>query len=280
MDNCYDKNDKVIAKCLDCRHSYTSESDWHRRVHCDKECQNFDCFEERYFANNKMKHEELAIEDEIKIVSREKLKTRIIAKATAFAAWKETFTNMPFKLFYNVWLKKMAKYYGVDSFWRKEDFMPEENEDIMLDFNYEQVLLEDDEFSINEVFSVALCRLINPDIKIIRAKKSDFSKHIENAHRLKPPERILTLDSSMNFCRLYDDYGHNVWTNKKQFGYVRDNFVEPMMNMIANKKTDVMYASFHNLNYSKGYPNSDVPFMRAVNIAQIILQGWLDICMR
>ena len=155
-----------------------------------------------------------------------------------------------------------------------------ENEDSMLDFNYEQVLLEDGEFTINEVFSVALCRLIKPDIKIIRAKKDDFSKHVENAHRLKPPERTLILGGSTNFYYLYVDYGRHVWTDKKQFGYVRDNFVEPMMNMIRFDQSDIMYASFHNLNYSKGYPDSDVPFMRAVNIALIILQGWLDICKR
>lgn len=138
---------------------------------------------------------------------------------------------------------------------------------------FDQVITHNGRFSADDVFNVALCRILNPECKIIRT--DDPKKHIENAGRLNPPDRVLLLyDEYDSFYYFFMDYGQLLLPTESSYDFFKNYFLDRF------KKNDLLSDTIISLNC----PPEDlvkassefVYFMRAVNIATIMLKGWID----
>ena len=136
---------------------------------------------------------------------------------------------------------------------------------------FDQIIIPHDKtFQSEEVYMAAFFRLINPNCKIIRSK--NYKKYLEYASRISPPERpLIVADGVYTFYDAWKDYGRLLCPNDIGYDHVEKNFI------LKIKDGDVLDKSICALNKPDGDTQSSdmVSFMRAVNIVNMIMDGWI-----
>lgn len=144
-------------------------------------------------------------------------------------------------------------------------------------FGYDQVLLKSGTFSADEVFTVALCRLLNPKIKIIRA--TNFEKHLTRASRIKETVLPLEPECTTYFPMLWSKHGQLLCDNVRAWREIRIDFANKIsIEPLANDMPNFLSYSIEALNIRPDKRESeDICFHRAMNIAMILLSAQIKL---
>lgn len=165
-------------------------------------------------------------------------------------------------------------------------------------FDYKQVITHSTTFHADDVFGTALCRLINPDIKIIRTL--DVDKALEMAANLG--EKAIVFDIGMGkydhhqedkafrktelgkepvpycgFGLLWLDFGYLLCPDPIAWEKVDRTLVIAIDRADNGIQQNMLSASIKVLNPNwNDTVSEDVAFHRAMNIAMILLKGHID----
>lgn len=160
-------------------------------------------------------------------------------------------------------------------------------------FNFDQVITHSTIFHADDIFGVAMCRLINPDIKIIRTLEVD--KFVEMANNIG--EKVIVFDIGLGkydhhqenkalrpdgtpycgFGLLWRDYGYLLCPEKEAWDKVDSAFVLAIDKADNGVAQNLLSSSFKAMNPNWNSVESEsVAFHRAMNIAMILLKAQID----
>lgn len=160
-------------------------------------------------------------------------------------------------------------------------------------FNYQQVITHSTVFHADDVFGVAMCRLINPDIEIIRTL--EVEKYLEMARNVgknalvfdiglgkydhHQEDKALRPDGTpyCGFGLLWRDYGYLLCKEQEAWEKVDQNFViaiDKADNGVAQNLLSSSIKAF-NPNWNDD-TSEEVAFHRAVLVAMQILKAQVD----
>ena len=162
-----------------------------------------------------------------------------------------------------------------------------------MEFNFDQVITHSATFHADDVFGVALCRLINPKIEVIRTLEVD--KHLERADILG--KKAIVFDIGMGkydhhqkdkalredgtpycgFGLLWRDFGRILCPDIFAWNKVDQAFVLLIDKNDNGVSSNLLSRAIGNLNPNWNENTSeDLAFMRAMNVAMIILKAQID----
>lgn len=145
-------------------------------------------------------------------------------------------------------------------------------------FDYHQVICHSGEFRAGDVFGVALCRLINPKIKIILTNRVEEA--VQMAQNIDEKAVVFnsetTLKSYKGFEQLWYNFGNRVCPDEKTKTRITQTFVLPLL------KPNVLTETIERLNTTpESLTSESVAFHRAMNVAMMLLKaqiGWEVVC--
>ena len=162
-----------------------------------------------------------------------------------------------------------------------------------MEFNYQQVITHSTTFHADDVFGVALCRLINPEIKVIRTLNVD--KYLEMAANLH--ENALVFDIGMGkydhhqkdkalrddgtpycgFGLLWRDFGHLLCSDQRAWEKVDQTLVIGIDKHDNGVASNLLSRSIGNMNpnWNDDTPE-DIAFFRAMQVAYQLLKAQID----
>lgn len=160
-------------------------------------------------------------------------------------------------------------------------------------FNYDQVITHSTIFHADDVFGVALCRLLNPKIKVIRTL--DINKQLEMAKNLH--EKAIVFDIGLGkydhhqvdkalrpdgtpycgFGLLWRDFGYLLCPDRIAWEKVDQTLVIGIDKADNGVQQNLLSATIKTMNPQWDSDISeDVAFGRAMNVAQIMLKAHID----
>lgn len=168
-------------------------------------------------------------------------------------------------------------------------------------FDFDQVITHSTVFHADDVFGVALCRLINPLIEVIRTLDNDIEKYLEAArnvgknvivfdigrgeydhHQIDKKLRDEECDGKKipycGFGLLWKDFGYLLCPEKEAWDRVDKSLVLPIDMADNGVGQNLLSYSIKTLNPNWDDENlsENVAFHRAMNVAMIILKGHID----
>ena len=160
-------------------------------------------------------------------------------------------------------------------------------------FNYDQVITHSSVFHADDVFGVAMCRLINPKIEIIRTLEVD--KHLEMAKNVgkkaivfdigfgkydhHQPDKALRSDGTpyCGFGLLWRDYGYLLCPDKMAWEKIDQTIVLGIDKADNGIQQNLLSNTIKTMNPQWDSALSEnVAFGRAMNVAQIMLKAHID----
>lgn len=160
-------------------------------------------------------------------------------------------------------------------------------------FNYDQVITHSTIFHSDDVCGVALCRLINPNIEIIRTL--DVEKHLEMAKNVgkraivfdiglgkydhHQPDKALRPDGTpyCGFGLLWRDFGYLLCPNKEAWKKVDEEFVLLIDKADNGISANLLSSSIGNMNPNwNSVESEDVAFHRAMHAASALLNAHIQ----
>ena len=168
----------------------------------------------------------------------------------------------------------------------------------MEEFNYKQVITHSTIFHADDVFGVAMCRLINPDIKIIRTL--DVEEALKRAANIG--EEALVFDIGMGkydhhqedkafrkadpgrdpipycgFGLLWRDFGHLLCPDRTAWAKVDNTLVVGIDKADNGVQQNLLSSTIKVMNPNWNDNSSeDVNFHRAMQVAMILLKAHID----
>jgi uncharacterized UPF0160 family protein len=163
----------------------------------------------------------------------------------------------------------------------------------MENFNYDLAITHSTIFHSDDVFGAALCKLLNPDIRIIRTL--DVDKYLEMAESLG--EKAIVFDIGLGkydhhqadkalrpdgtpycgFGLLWRDFGHILCPEQEAWEKVDQNFVLAIDKADNGVAQNLLSSALKAMNPNWNEETSeDSAFRRALNVAEILLQAQID----
>lgn len=160
-------------------------------------------------------------------------------------------------------------------------------------FNYDQVITHSTIFHADDVFGVAMCRLINPKIEIIRTL--DVDKQLQYSANLgkkalvfdiglgkydhHQEDKALRTDGTpyCGFGLLWRDFGYLLCPDKEAWRKVDQTLVLSIDKADNGVAQNILNNSIRALNPQWNSTESEnVAFHRAMNVAMILLKGHIE----
>lgn len=143
-------------------------------------------------------------------------------------------------------------------------------------FTYKQVITHSGSFTAEDVFSVALLRMINPAIKIVFAGPGEGDKCFRAAHDIFEEPiiyNIPVMPGSINsFEILWREFGLFVCKDYEKRKLIEETFINDII-----KEESSLKKAVEKLNYKPGSNDTEVmAFHRAMNIAIILLKAQIN----
>ena len=160
-------------------------------------------------------------------------------------------------------------------------------------FDYDQVITHSTVFHADDAFGVALCRLLNPEITIIRTL--DIEEHIERARNIgkkaivfdiglgkydhHQPDKALRADGTpyCGFGLLWRDFGYLLCEDRDAWEKVDRALVLPIDENDNGVKQNPLSLAIKvmNPNWDENVPEN-IAFARAMDVAKRILKAHID----
>ena len=162
-----------------------------------------------------------------------------------------------------------------------------------MEFDFQQVITHAGKFTVDDVFGVGLCRLINPNIKIVLT--DNVEEAVMNAQRIPEkaivynrslnlntafvndlnngPEKVIVYnvptfkDSYSGFENLWNKFGEILCKDEKVRDKLAKDFIQPLA-----KENNLLMTSIEKLNDDPNGGSESVKFHRAMNIAMILFK--------
>ena len=139
-------------------------------------------------------------------------------------------------------------------------------------FDYDQIIIQEGEFTCDEVFIVALCRLINSSIKIIIS--NDMAKHLKNASNIFEKPYVCTRHGD-TFHAFWSSYGERLCKTKGAYEKIRDGFAYVLSSELDDK--NLLVWSIEEMNTLPDTKETTyIAFHRAVVVASMILYSQIQ----
>lgn len=162
-----------------------------------------------------------------------------------------------------------------------------------MEFNYDQVITHSTVFHADDVFGVAMCRLIKPDIQIVRTL--DVESAVRNAEAIgkttlvfdigmgkydhHQPDKALRSDGTpyCGFGLLWRDYGYLLCPEKEAWNKVDQTLVIGIDKHDNGVSSNLLASSIGAFNPNwNDICTEDVAFHRAMQVAMQILKAHVD----